>query len=108
MRLVIAKSTFDHPLEDGETVGPGQPLILEDKLAASLTERLLCEIPRPEVHFTVKAGPTTEDGHPTRLFHRGGGSYLVTSANGVILNEETLRGEENARDYAASLQLDSE
>lgn len=100
MRLVIAKSTFDHPLKD-ELVSPGQPLTIEDELAAALNRRVLVEVPAPDVHFNIEAGPTTAGGAPTRLFHKGGGSYLITDANGEILNDSPIKGREAAEEFAA-------
>lgn len=99
MRLVIAKSTFDHPLGDG-TVSPGQPLMLEDEMAASMAQDLLVEPPRPSLHFNIEEGPTTADDERTGLYHKGGGSYLVVGEDGTILNEEPLRGADAARAFA--------
>lgn len=105
MHVVIAKSTFDHPLEDS-MVSPGQPLILEDKVAATLVNRVLAEPPRPAIHYQLEEGPRTEGGSRTALYHKGGGSYLVLSEAGEVLNEDLIKGQEDAeafaRDYTRS------
>jgi len=105
MRLMIAKSTFDHP-EDDSLVSPGQPLRLNDSLAAALEKNLLVESPRPEMHFNIEEGPKTAEGLSTRLFHKGGGSYLITDDIGEILNDDPLKGREAAEEFAREYERD--
>lgn len=107
MRLVLAKSTFDHPLDD-RTVQVGETLTIPDSVAQELNGSFLTEPPMPEIHNEVQAGPSGGEGLVTRLYHKGGGSYLVTDANGKVLNEDTtLRGEDQAREFASSYSSDS-
>lgn len=105
MRLVIAKSTFDHPETDA-TVSPGQPLLMEGPIVDSLIKTLHVEPPRPEVHFQVDEGPKTEDGQQTAIYHKGGGTFLVLDDSGEVLNEDTIRGRDNAEEFAANYSSD--
>jgi hypothetical protein len=107
MRLVLAKSTFDHP-ETDDTVTPGKPLLMKPALAQSLVEVQLAEAPRPGFHHQVEEGPMTDDGDVTALYHKGGGVYLVLDDTGAVLNDKTLKGVETARKFAHDYSAQSE
>lgn len=97
MHLLLAKSTFDHPHND-ETVTPGQPLEVEDELATALLDSMLAEAPRPTFHHQVEEGP-----NDTSLHHKGGGNYLVLNSAGKVLNEDPLKGHDEAEAFAADI-----
>lgn len=97
-RLVFAKATFDHP-EDGSTVLPGTPLIVDESLGEALTHSRLAEGPRAE-YSKVDEGPKTTTDDPTYIYHKGGGSYLVVDEAGIVLNDDPIKGRDAAVAFA--------